>query len=248
MHDDRPNSDFDSQIAGIAALSDPTRRALYRFVVAQPAPVSRDQAAEGVGVARHIAKFHLDKLLEDGLLAVEFARAPGRRGPGAGRPAKLYSRSSRELAISVPQREYALIGRLFAEAVIEAERDEVAIDTALANTSRATGRALGRQARDHAGRRPGPEALADAACAVLTDCGYEPRSDGTDLTLINCPFHALARDYTDLVCGMNLSLMNGLVDTLQHPTLEARLEPSPGRCCVVLGQTPVTDHSMIEKG
>jgi predicted ArsR family transcriptional regulator len=236
MTADDPNTDVDKQIDGISALSDPTRRALYRYVVAQPAPVSRDEAAEGVGVARHIAKFHLDKLLDDGLLAVEFARAPGRRGPGAGRPAKLYSRSSRELAISLPQRDYALLGRLFAEAVIEAETTKVSIDDALADASRTTGRALGQRARQEAGDQPSPAALLDAASAVLSDCGYEPRSDGNDVTLINCPFHALAQDYTDLVCGMNLCLMGGLVDTLEHPSLEAHLEPAPGRCCVLLTQ------------
>ena len=133
--------DFDAQVTGIGALSDPTRRALYQYVVAQPGPVSRDQAAMGVGVARHIAKFHLDKLLDEGLLAVEFARAPGRRGPGAGRPAKVYSRSSRELAVSVPQRDYPLAGRLLAKAITEAQRDGVPIDSALASVSRATGRA-----------------------------------------------------------------------------------------------------------
>ena len=242
------DSDFDSQIDGIAALSDPTRRALYRFVVAQPAPVSRDQAAEGIGVARHVAKFHLDKLLEDGLLAVEFARAPGRRGPGAGRPAKLYSRSSRELAVSLPQRDYALIGRLFAEAVIEADRGAVSIDEALAVTSRTTGRGLGQQARERAGEQPSGGALLDAAVDVLGGCGFEPRSDGTNLTLMNCPFHALAQDYTDLVCGMNLSLMDGFVDTLAHPGLEAHLEPAPGRCCVLLTQHAARDQSVIDNG
>jgi predicted ArsR family transcriptional regulator len=247
MTTDQPYGNFDSQIDGIAALSDPTRRALYRYVVAQATPVSRDQAAEGVGVARHIAKFHLDKLLEDGLLAVEFARAPGRRGPGAGRPAKLYSRSSRELAISLPQRDYAFIGRIFAEAVIEAERDGLSIDEALADASRTTGRGLGRQARDRAGEGASPDALLDAAVGVLSGCGYEPRSDGTELTLVNCPFHALAQDYTDLVCGMNLSLMDGLVDTLQHPDLDPHLEPAPGRCCVLLSRRPA-DHSMMDNG
>ena len=112
--------DFDAQVTGLAALGDPLRRALYRYVVAQTAPVNRDQAAEGVGVARHVAKFHLDKLVDDGLLEVEFARPPGRRGPGAGRPAKLYRRSSRELAVSLPQRDYELAGRLLAKAVTDA--------------------------------------------------------------------------------------------------------------------------------
>ncbi len=91
------DDDFDAQVAGIAALGEPVRRALYRYVIAQPGPVSRDQAAAGTGVPRHVAKFHLDKLAADGLLEVEFRRPPGRRGPGAGRPTKWYRRSLREL-------------------------------------------------------------------------------------------------------------------------------------------------------
>jgi predicted ArsR family transcriptional regulator len=240
-------SDFETRVTGIGALSDPTRRALYRYVVAQPGPVSRDQAAEGVGVARHIAKFHLDKLLADGLLGVEYARAPGRRGPGAGRPAKMYSRSSRELAVSLPQREYALAGRLLAEAVTDADRDDVPIGNALASVSRSAGRALGEQARQRAGKRPGPAALRAAATGVLGDCGYEPRGEGVDISLINCPFHALAQDYTDLVCGMNLELIGGLVETLEHPTLKAHLAPTPGRCCVRLTEDHRSSTAVIHK-
>ena len=240
-------SDFDTQVTGIGVLSDPARRALYRYVVAQPRPVSRDQAAEGVGVARHIAKFHLDKLLDDGLLAVEYARAPGRRGPGAGRPAKLYSRSSRELAVSLPQREYALAGRLLAEAVTDAERDGVPIGEALASVSRTAGRALGVQARQLAGTRPGQAALRAAAASVLSECGYEPRDEGADISLINCPFHSLAQDHTDLVCGMNLDLIGGLVETLEHPNLEAHLAPAPGRCCVRLTEHPRSSDAVIHQ-
>src|SRR5665213_1103563 len=99
--------DFDLQVSSVAALGEPVRRALYRYVVEQGKPVSRDEAAAGVGVARHVAKFHLDRLEEDGLLEAEFSRPPGRRaGPGAGRPSKLYRRSSHELSVSLPERQY----------------------------------------------------------------------------------------------------------------------------------------------
>ena len=94
---------------------------------------------------------------------------------------------------------------------------------ALASVSRTTGRGLGERARRQAGKRPGPASLRAAATGVLTECGYEPRDDGAEITLVNCPFHALAQDYTDLVCGMNLELIGGLVETLEHPTLEADL-------------------------
>jgi predicted ArsR family transcriptional regulator len=186
-------------------------------------------------------------MLDDGLLAVEYVRAPGRRGPGAGRPTKRYSRSARELAVSLPQRDYALAGRLLARAVSDAAHAEITIGVALARVSRTTGRALGQEARDAAGKRPSPPALMTAASQVLGRCGYEPRSLGTEVIMFNCPFHDLAREFTELVCGMNLDLMQGLTDTLRHPSLEARLEPATGRCCVLLSQQPTLHHPVVDK-
>jgi predicted ArsR family transcriptional regulator len=198
-------------------------------------------------VAPHVAKFHLDKMLEDGLLAVEYARAPGRRGPGAGRPAKRYFRSAKELAVSLPQRDYALAGRLLARAVTEAADDDISIDEALARVSRTTGRALGQEARDSAGEHADPSALVTAASQMLQHCGYEPHTVGSDVIMFNCPFHSLSQEFTDLVCGMNLDLMHGLTDTLQHPSLQARLEPAPGRCCVLLSEKPMLHHPVVDK-
>src|SRR4051794_14175030 len=103
--------------AGIGALADPARRELYRFVAAAAGPVSRDQAAAGLGLPRHSVKFHLDKLVEEGLLETEYRRVSGRRGPGAGRPAKLYRRSARQLEVSLPERHYDLAGRILAGAI-----------------------------------------------------------------------------------------------------------------------------------
>lgn len=232
--------DFDIRVTGIAALGEPVRRDLYRYVVGQTGPVSRDQAATGVGVALHTAKFHLDKLVDDGLLEVEFARPPGRSGPGAGRPAKLYRRSSREIAVSLPERHYELAGMLLAQAVTDAERGGVPVGDALRHAAREAGRALGERARRHAGSAPNETALLTAATDVLVDCGYEPRiDDAGGMTLVNCPFHALAQEYTELVCGMNLELMHGLADGLDPATLEPRLDPAPGRCCVRLQTSSV---------
>jgi predicted ArsR family transcriptional regulator len=230
--------DFDSQVSGIAALGEPVRRALYRYVVGQPTSVSRDEAAAGAGVAHHVAKFHLDKLVEDGLLEVEYARPPGRGGPGAGRPAKRYRRASRELAVSLPPREYELAGRLLARAVTAAERDGIPVRDALSDGARDVGASLGRRARAQTGAGASPDELVDAASDALRECGYEPRTEGDAVVLANCPFHALSRDYTDLVCGMNLELMTGLVEGLESSGLEPRLEPAPGRCCVCLHGAP----------
>jgi predicted ArsR family transcriptional regulator len=55
-------------MAAIALLADELRQRLYRFVAAQPGPVTRDQAAAAVGISRKLAAFHLAKLVSAGLL------------------------------------------------------------------------------------------------------------------------------------------------------------------------------------
>src|SRR3712207_2641939 len=110
-------TELDRQIDGVAVLHDPVRRAVYRYVAAQDEAVSRDQAADAVGVRRAAAAFHLDRLVEEGLLDVEWRRLSGRTGPGAGRPSKLYRRSARELEVTVPSRHYDVAGHLLAGAI-----------------------------------------------------------------------------------------------------------------------------------
>ena len=226
--------DFVAQVSGVSALAEPARRALYLYVAAQPEAVSRDQAAEGVGLPRHTAKFHLDKLVEEGLLDTEFRRLSGRRGPGAGRPTKLYRRSAREVAVTLPQRHYDLAGQILAEAVEAAARDGVPVLEAVQCAAAECGRRLG------AGEQPrerGESPLDDIA-VTLAGHGYEPRVQDGVLVLANCPFHALARDHTVLVCGMNLHLITAMLDELGHTEVRARLVPAPDRCCVTLSCVP----------
>jgi predicted ArsR family transcriptional regulator len=230
------SDDFDASVTSIAVLAEPVRRALYRFVAAQAEPVSREEAAAGTAVAHHIAKFHLDKLVDDGLLDVEYRRPLGRRGPGAGRPSKLYRRSARQVSVSVPERRYELVGQLFARSVTRAERERVPVSQALRQAAQEEGHTLGQVALQKADSKA-RSAVRDAAIQTLTDCGYEPRVDADGVCLINCPFHSLAVEYTELVCGMNLHLMDGMLSCLDRVGLEAKLDPAPGRCCVRLQNT-----------
>jgi predicted ArsR family transcriptional regulator len=227
----------EDRLATIAALGEPLRRAMYLFVTSAPHAVSRDQAAERFEVSRGVAAFHLDKLAELGLLDVEYHRPPGRSGPGAGRPAKFYRATVTDVAFSVPPREYELAGRVLAEAVTIAESEGIPVARALRDVARGVGRSLGEQAREHAGEGPSRQQLMDAALQGLSDCAYEPRSDQAGITLLNCPFHALAQAYRDLVCGMNLELLTGFTESLEDARLEPRLEPRPGRCCVHLASS-----------
>ena len=228
---DRPGAD----LAGLASLAEPTRRALYLYVHAQKSAVSRDEAAAGVGVPRHKAKFHLDKLVEDGLLEVEFARRTGRQGPGAGRPAKLYRPTAREFSVSVPQRSYELAGRLMARGITGARGDGRLLADALGDAAREQGHELAAEALRRAGDGASPAALRAVARAVLDEQGYATCADGT---FAICPFHALVAEHTDLVCGMNLAIIEGMLGGLPRLRLAAVLDPGEERCCVRLDAGP----------
>ncbi len=221
---DRPKEAPRPDISAVAALDEPTRRRLYDHVVRQPEPVSRDEAAGALGLARQTAAFHLDRLADESLLDVVYERRSGRSGPGAGRPAKLYRRSTKQVTVSLPERHYELAGRLLAQAV---EESEVSGEPARAVLHR-TAQQLGEQLAGE--NSPGVTDVVE----LLERYGFEPRQDGDGIVLGNCPFHALARLYTQTVCGMNLHLLRGVLLGLEEDGLQACLEPSPGHCCVRL--------------
>jgi predicted ArsR family transcriptional regulator len=191
--------------------------------------VSRDRAASALALPRHQAKFHLDRLERAGLLDAVYARPAGRGGPGAGRPAKLYRRSAREIAVTIPARRYELASALLAEAIVAVadQADAPAVLDALDAAAAAHGAELAAGVEAHRG-----DPLA-AVIGVLADNGYEPRRDGDRICMVNCPFHALAQTHTELVCRMNHALLAALASSVA-PRVETRLEPAPDRCCVVL--------------
>jgi predicted ArsR family transcriptional regulator len=224
--------DLADHATGIAALAEPVRRELYEYVVAQQDAVGREEAAAGVGIAVHTAKFHLERLVQDGLLDVEFRRLSGRTGPGAGRPAKLYRRSGLEWSVSLPPRRYDLVGHILASGVERAAAEGLDVDTALDHSALAEGRRVGGAAAAPA--EPGDQEGGDWArlAGTLADQGYEPRVEDDEVLLANCPFDALAREHTALVCRLNRSFVQGVADGLGFEDVEVRLEPEPGLCCV----------------
>jgi predicted ArsR family transcriptional regulator len=220
------NDRFSAEVAGISALAEPARRSLYLYVAEQPDPVSREQAATACGLPLHSAKFHLDRLVDEGLLDVTYRRLTGRTGPGAGRTAKLYQRSDREVSVSLPERRYELVGDILAAAIDEAAVDGISVRDAVDKVAARRGRALAEEAETRGGTE------LERSSAVLGQNGYEPRLSDGDICLANCPFDRLAREHTELVCGMNVALVRGVLDGLGCESLEAVLEPAPGLCCV----------------
>ena len=214
--DERPLAD---RVAAVSALDEPVRRALLDYVSRSDAPVSRDDVAEAFGLARSTAVFHLDRLVEAGLLAVEFRRLTGRTGPGAGRPSKLYTKAAGEVAVTVPERRYDFAGHLLLAAMEASARTGEALGEALRRTAEQAGRTLAASGR--------------SLERILDDQGFEPRPDGGGgLVLGNCPFHRLARQHTEIVCQLNLDLLRGAAEGSGDRQHTMVLDPQMGRCCV----------------
>jgi predicted ArsR family transcriptional regulator len=202
----------------LTAAADPTRRALLRFVWRSPTAVSRDAAAAALGIPRATAAFHLDRLVEAGLLAVQFRRLTGRTGPGAGRPAKLYQRTGAELAVTIPERHYDLAGDLLSEAIEASARDGAPIGGAIRAVASERGREIGRAGAP--------------LIAALASTGYEPVDEEGTTILTNCPFHRLATSHTDTICGLNVALVEGIADGAGEDPSRVRFHPDLPRCCV----------------
>jgi predicted ArsR family transcriptional regulator len=210
--------DLATQAASVGALADATRLALYEYVVACAEPVGREEAAAAMDLPLHTVRFHLDRLVEAGLLATEYRRLGGRSGPGAGRPSKLYRRAEEQVTVTLPSRKYDLVGHILASGVEQA----------------ATGEDLGdalEEAAARAGRESAEPGDLDTFTEALADLGFEPRIEDDTVLLANCPFDTLAKTHTELVCGINQAFVQGIADAVGCG-VTACLEPEPGQCCV----------------
>ncbi|WP_346959543.1 transcriptional regulator [uncultured Arthrobacter sp.] len=221
---------WNRRVSAVASLADDNRRRLFDFVAAADRAVGRDDAAGALGLARSTASFHLDRLVHDGLLAVEFRKLGGKEGPGSGRPAKLYRAAVQEVSASVPERNYDLAAELLVTAIEESTTDGGSARDALLRGARSRGRA--------AAETDGGAGLA----ALLTAEGYRPTDDGAGgLVLLNCPFHRVARGHADVVCAMNGAFLAGAaegcgedpgrVEALDIEDLRAQGAAAPAQCC-----------------
>lgn len=220
---------FDRNVKSIATLDDDLRRSMFQFARRRPAGVNREQVAKEFGVSRKLAGFHLDRLADLGLLAFHYARPPGRSGPGAGRPAKVYRASESEIEVSVPARKYDLVGSLLVDTLRSSPDGGAARARSIAYGA---GLDAGRRARE---QRSAKGSMASTT-ELIEDYGYEPDTAGGEVSLKNCPFHALARQAPELVCTMNHGFLEGLVRGLGNDEIRVDLVPTPGQCCVRLRQ------------
>jgi predicted ArsR family transcriptional regulator len=223
----------DAALSAIAVLADEHRRRMYAFIRRADGPVTRDEAAAAEGISRKLAAFHLDKLVEAGLLRASCTRQAGLRR--AGRTPKGYAPADVEVQVSIPQREHVVLAGILVDAVGAGTSAQDAREAALRVAAR-HGSELGTAERDRL--RPGrlgAERALTLACDTLERQGFEPvRAEPARVWLHNCPFQPLAAHAPDLVCGINQAYLAGFLDGLGASTVTAVLAPRPGACCVEL--------------
>lgn len=204
----------------LGALGEPTRRRAFEVVRAARRPMSRADVAEALGISIRLAAFHLDKLVDEGLLSAHYARPAGRKGgPGSGRPPKWYVAGQHGFDISVPPRRHDIAAMILLHSVT---------GSAGGSLERVLQEAL-RCGRNLAEHSPGQDLE-----PLVSKLGYEPlqRSDRS-IDLLNCPFHELANEDRGTTCSMNLALLQGVTEVLPG-SHRAVPEQRPGYCCVRL--------------
>jgi predicted ArsR family transcriptional regulator len=224
-------------IKAVAALDDDLRSGMYAFIREARRPVTRDEAAASVGISRKLAAFHLDKLVDAGLLRSHYESVGGLRK--VGRTPKVYEPADIDITVTIPQRQHDVLADILMEAVLTESEGESAHDAALRVANR-RGEAIGTAEREQANPgRLGAERALTLTQALLARHGFEPtRESPTCVRLRNCPFHPLAAKAPDLVCGINHEFLRGVLAGLHATSVEAVLAPKVGECCVELRRAP----------
>ena len=220
--------DAADDVVAVALLVEPVRQRLYSYLRDRHEPVGREDAAQHTGITVKLAAFHLDRMADAGLLKVQYGRLSGRVGPGAGRPAKLYSVSPRSFSVVIPQTRYALAASMMATALsggLSGSDGAGSLQEVAATVGESLGADIRGQARTKGARR-------EAVQRKLEQLGYEPQlQESGDLTLHNCIFSELSRSHRELVCGMNAALLRGLLCGARVRSLHVEGGAVEGGCC-----------------
>jgi predicted ArsR family transcriptional regulator len=215
-------------IKAVAALEDDSRRGMYAFIRRERRPVTRDEAAAAIGISRKLAAFHLDKLVEAGVLRAGYLAGGVRR---VGRAPKVYQPTDVDIQVSIPQRQHDVLAGILLDAVLTENATAGALRVAhehgeeIGSTERAKARP----------GRLGAERALTLLTGLLARYGFEPaRQAPTTVRLRNCPFHPLAGQAPELVCGLNQAFCAGVLAGLDTAAVEAVLAPQEGECCVEL--------------
>ncbi|MDJ0925830.1 MAG: helix-turn-helix domain-containing protein [Acidimicrobiia bacterium] len=203
---------LNQQIGDLAAtLGDATRRGIYITVRESVEPVTAGQIGELFDIHTNVARHHLDRLVADGYLQVTRKRKAERRGPGAGRPAKHYETTEKEISVQFPARRYDLLAELLARIV-----ERVAPDSA-AEIAEEVGREYGRELAAEVGiaKDTGFDTAITAVAKVMLGVGFETEASAEDRVLLTrfCPFGETAAKHSEIVCKLDQGIVSGLLES-----------------------------------
>lgn len=211
----------EQRLRAVTSLGDPVRKKLFELVRDAGAPMSRDECAEALGLPKSTIRVHLDRLVDESLLRVEFRKMGERTGPGSGRPSKLYAVARREVSASVPPRHYDLAASLLAAGVQRSIDTGGGIEASLAEVAREEGLRMGQEAGN--------------IHTLLAENGYSPEPDGDGGTIMaNCPFHRLSQDHQGVVCSLNGALLGGALEGCGDDRHALAPDQEISHCCARL--------------
>jgi predicted ArsR family transcriptional regulator len=207
---------FDQQIGDLAStLGDATRRAIYISAREAPEPVTASQIADLFEIHPNVARHHLDRLVADGYLQVTHKRRSGRRGPGAGRPAKHYEPTEKEVSVQFPARRYDLLAELLVRVVHRVAPDDAAL------IAEEVGREYGRELATEIGlpEDAGFDAAVQAVARAMMGVGFDTEANSNDRILVTrfCPFGETAVNHPEIVCKIDQGIVRGLLEAAQQP-------------------------------
>jgi len=201
-------------------------------------PLSVRDLAERMSLHNNTVRKHLDLLVETGF-ATRVRDGAARRG----RPRYVYEATPGSSPAEAQVRNYRLLASVFAAYLHDADDPQAAAEEA--------GRRFGARSVEDAGPDgAGPDGAGpdDASAALervvqmLDDIGFQPElaPAGDEIRLRHCPFHELARDRQEVVCGIHLGLIRGALQQLGAPQEALRLVPfvTPTLCVVQMGPRP----------
>jgi predicted ArsR family transcriptional regulator len=223
---------FNQQVEDLASsLGDATRRGIYISIREAPEAMTTAEIAQLFSIHPNVARHHLHRLVEDGFLSVTEKRRGDKQGPGAGRPAKHYTATAKEVQLQFPARRYDLLAELLVRVI-----QRLAPDDASA-AAEAVGREYGRELAAEIGLPDdnGFEAAATAVARAMIGMGFdtEAKTDGHTLVTSFCPFGDTAVNYPEIVCKLDQGIVKGLMAAAnQQPFAIVTPHISAGEDCV----------------
>lgn len=203
------------------ALGDPTRRAIYIAVRESGEPLTAAIVAELFDIHTNVARHHLDILSSEGFVKEGTRKAGGEAG--AGRPAKTYEATNKEVTVHFAPRRFEMLTEMLFQVLEELAPENVSA------VAEKVGRVYGERLAAEIGapEDPGYDEAVQAVASAMTGLGFsmDPDIEGQRLLTSHCPFGETAVSHPDVICSLDRGIVSGLfgaLGTLCNPVVIPR--------------------------